>query len=178
MKKILLIALVLVLSTANPVFSQNLLPYPFFISSDIIAFIEDTCDEVGLDPHIVYLVIGEESQWNMNPKPNPNVDGTFDYGPMQLNSDYIPWFIEKFGEEGMDPINNVYDNLELGIKNLAYLWHLFDQDLLLTSYAYNCGPTRTLSGRIPKRTLAYGERIVEKYLERIKSPRTFSTNLL
>lgn len=130
----------------------------------IINYIIDQSYENDIDPELVFALISVESEWKFAP-PSKNRNGTYDYGLMRLNSAFLDDFIWRYGDPGKkyDLKNNVYDNLQIGIRHFALLYRQCKGNALLALYSYNCGLVRTMEGRVPSSTRDYALAILSVY---------------
>lgn len=139
--------------------------YQAEMKSDHFYVIVDECLREQVPLSLVMSLIEEESGFDPFAKGRRNYNGTVDYGYMQLNSKYIPWFIDRFGYEDIkwDPIKNPEHNLRLGIRYLSYLRNRF-KSWPETLYAYNWGPTnlRLTPGDLPNRVVVYASSILQR----------------
>jgi len=91
-----LILVLLILSSINAEAASAKDTIPKGFDKKIIQFIEEVCEETGVNPHLIFAIIHQESRWKIRAK-NYNPDKTIDYGLMQLNSAYIQDFVWKYG---------------------------------------------------------------------------------
>lgn len=165
MKRLLL----LVIFSSISIFSTYAYHKKVPLSLDLIYYIVQECNRQKVSPALVFSIIDEESNYVVEAVNRRNPDGTTDHGLLQLNSEYIQWYIEKFGDPGVeyDPYNNPYHNVQLGIRYLAWLKGEMKGDTLKTLYCYNWGINRVkkayrLGRSIPSDVIAYAERILTR----------------
>ena len=132
--------------TAPPGFDPHLLGY-----------IDSVCAKNKIPPVVVYAIIEVESKWNTRA-----VGRGTDFGLMQLNVNYIPEFIDKYGNAGYkySPKSDPYDNVVIGIRHLRRLLDLFHGDYFKAIIAYNCGYSRVIESRIPLSSIDYLEKVM------------------
>jgi hypothetical protein len=95
-------------------------------------------------------------------KKDPKKELSRDIGLFQLNSIYIPDFIDWYGGDGpCDPYRYSEDNIKLGVAHLAALYKQFGS-IRLALMAYNCGGPRVIRNQIPESTLKYLDRVIMK----------------
>jgi len=107
-------------------------------------------------------VIYVESQWHVEAVSKANYNGTKDYGLMQLNSQYIPIFVSEYHIYA-ERFNwrNPYHNVAVGVSLLRDLYLEFG-DWEKAVMAYNCGPWSVWDGKVPKSTVIYARKVMER----------------
>jgi soluble lytic murein transglycosylase-like protein len=95
----------------------------------------------GVDPKLALHVLYKETGGHKNPDTARSHAGAL--GPMQL----MPKTAKSLGVDPADPMQNIYG----GVKYLAQLGPMFDNDPRLTAAAYNAGPGNVRKhGGVPK----------------------------
>ena len=122
--------------------------YREFIPEKYLPMVDRIHNELDFSYKIIYRLVDTESKWNPNAL-GKNANGTFDRGLCQLNSG------NAWGD-----VSDPNDNLWAGFKYLSVLRYDLKtiEGALL---AYNCGPGRFASGKIPESTIKYAERILK-----------------
>lgn len=119
---------------------------------------------------VIYRLVENESNWDEKAY-NKNKNGTFDVGLAQINSnnfEYFYWKILKFEpykrinytEYFYSPVNNLW----AGFLYLRWLLDYYDNDYEKAIMAYNCGLGNVNKGNIPRTTVKYAQKILEKSL--------------
>lgn len=107
------------------------------------------------DPMYLYAIITIESRWDADAVSGPNYNGSYDIGLAQLNSKYLDYFVEKYGDDiqEFDPSNGVH-SLTLAARHLDFLVEKTDtvKDAII---AYNIGLTAFRNGQSPQSGAAY-----------------------
>jgi hypothetical protein len=143
-----------------------------FIDNDMAIYIESLCEELDINPILVFgILIKENPQFDINAT-NKNANGTVDCGLFQLNDRYI-WSdfknrYWKFEDVELNPYNWKH-NCYLAIHHIQYLQkNLKIQDEVIM--AYNCGINAVINGKIPSDTKLYLTNVKTnmKLLEKIK----------
>ncbi len=123
-----------VLSSAKPMEPQTSPPplpiIPAFVSDTLIAYAQTECAAEGVPWPLFCRLVDHESGWsqearNINWGPGGQIIST-DVGIMQLNSLYHYEFVNAYKNrhshiENYDLAGNPYDNVQIGIRHLAYL---------------------------------------------------------
>lgn len=103
---------------------------------------------------LVYALIQKESNWDPKAVSPKNSNGSRDYGIMQLSSSNFEMFTWKYSPRYCYTSRDLYDNLEAGIQYLCELYNRFGSwEAAVT--AYNCGPGRYSTGKVPESTKMY-----------------------
>jgi soluble lytic murein transglycosylase-like protein len=97
---------------------------------------------------LVFSIIKRDSFFDPNAINTKNLNGTIDYGLMQLNSRTFKHLTER---ELMNISSNVYNGCEL----LEKLYKVYNGNLVKIIMAYNCGEPAVNKGQIPQITLNY-----------------------
>lgn len=93
----------------------------------------DQAHEARIDPELVLQLITVESDWDAA-LIHTNLDGSRDFGLMQINDSTWPWLAEQAGLEHADPLDPK-DNLAMGTWYLAYLLRRYgSEEAALTAY--------------------------------------------
>jgi hypothetical protein len=117
-------------------------------TSEIQSQITQTALQYGVPPSLALAVAKQESGFNPNRVSPVNNDGTRDYGVMQLNSNNLAaWGVTN----PLDPTQNI----NAGVSYLAQLLQQYNGDQASALAAYNAGPSKVASGRIPPATQSY-----------------------
>lgn len=90
--------------------------------------ISRTAQKYGVDPALVRAVIHAESNFNPMAKSKKGAAGLMQLMPGTA------------GDMGVTDVHNPAQNIEGGVKYLAYLMKRFDNDVTLVTAAYNAGP--------------------------------------
>lgn len=117
--------------------------------------ISDAAERHGVDPELIYLVMGQESRYKVTARSHKNAQGL-----MQL----IPETAQRFG------VKNPYDpkqNIEGGTRYLKWLLNRFDGDVKLALAGYNAGENavKKFGNKVPpyKETRQYVKKITAAY---------------
>jgi len=151
--------------------SQTIIIYPSppsWVKNTIVLFIMKECEKSNVPYLLIFKMIEYESGWNQSRyflnKDNRGKIVSIDYGYLMINSLNIKNFIHSFKdsnrkESSYDVINNVYDNIQIGIR---YLRSCYDQtgSWTLAVTAYNAGPANAINGTIGLRTKQYVNYII------------------
>lgn len=115
----------------------------------------------NVPPRLAQGVLLAEN-WALDPEA---VSHTGDLGLMQLNPKYIPWFLDKFWDRDSEDFDvfNPRHNTIVACKYLRWISDSYNMNWLEVVQAYNCGPTRVLSGDIPQSTLTYSENVMRYF---------------
>lgn len=137
------------LSTKIPSMLQP--PY----SRDVNYLIEKYSGHYGIEPKLVYAIIGVESDWNVKAVSRKGALGLMQIMPMTFEEMLGPGYI---GSEIMKPELNI----NAGVKYLRYLHDRYENDLTRVLIGYNAGPKyadRYPNVRLPKETRRYIKKI-------------------
>jgi soluble lytic murein transglycosylase len=98
--------------------------------------VEDTAQEFGLDPSLLYAIMREESRYDPEA-----ISMSYAQGLMQIIPSTRDWIAEKAGIE-VEPVEIFRPdlNIRLGAWYLRHLLDYFDGDLEYAVAAYNGGP--------------------------------------
>ena len=107
---------------------------------------------------LVYALIQKESSWRPRVISPKNSNGSRDYGLMQLSSSNFEMFEWKYQPKQCYTTMDLYDNLDAGIRYLLEQYRRFGSWEAAVA-AYNCGPNRYKTGKIPESTKKYVEDI-------------------
>jgi soluble lytic murein transglycosylase-like protein len=116
----------------------------------MIALILAIALEVGIDGNLALSVARAE-----NPALEAECIGiTGDLGIMQLNPNYVDYFVEKYWDKGwVFDWRTPYDNVYVGLKHLKYLVSLPGFNVWMALVAYNAGESAVRSGRPPNSSI-------------------------
>ena len=161
--------LLLMIFFSISIFSTYALHKKVPLPVDLVYYIVQECNAQKVPSILVFSMIDEESDYILTAVNRRNPDGTTDHGLLQLNSEYIPWYIDMFGDPGIeyDPYHNPYHNVQLGIRYLAWLKKEMKGDTLKALYCYNWGINKVKraykNGKpIPPEVIAYAKRILTR----------------
>ena len=135
--------------TASRIGGANSQPQPAVPTID--AYIKEAASEYAVPERLVMAVIEVESEFNPNAVSHRGAQGL-----MQL----MPATAASLGvRDAFDP----RDNIQGGVRHLAWLLDRFDRDLPTVLAAYNAGETAvTKNRRMPRETRAYVKRVLER----------------
>jgi soluble lytic murein transglycosylase-like protein len=143
-------------------FEVRLQMYPKNFDKKLIQYIKEECLRSQVPFSLICALIKKESQWYINCHSDNYYKKKLmstDYGLMQLNNLYSRGFIIQFKDkfrtiESYDVIDNPYDNVQIGIRHLRFL---YDQlgNWRKSVMAYNAGIYRVLTKNVPDSTIAY-----------------------
>jgi len=116
--------------------------------------------KIGLPVQLIYNIVAYESAWYEHAT-NRNLNGSYDFGLMQLNSYYVDQFAKAYytGDKPFNPYNPEM-NLEVGLKHFKWLVTYYNGDYFLSLQAYNAGRGRVDYGRVPKQSVKYATHIM------------------
>ena len=122
----------------------------------MIALILAIALEVGIDGSLAVSVIKME---------NPMLDAgkigiTGDLGIMQLNPNYLDWFIERYWDKpGSFDWRKAEHNMYVGLRHLKYLLSIPEFNTWQAIMAYNCGEGAVHSGAPPASSIEYANAV-------------------
>jgi soluble lytic murein transglycosylase-like protein len=128
------------------------------LNKNYLTFIEALSFQYQVPMIYVLKLIEKESNWNSKTI-GYNENGTYDVGLVQVNSQYIEYFQQKYGD--FDP-NNDYDAIEFCFKHLSFLFKQTNNWRQAIA-AYNAGLSRVLKGNIPITTQRYTNYILGEF---------------
>ena len=106
------------------------------------------CDRYGVDYELVLGVMFAESSFRQKVT-NKNLNGSIDYGLMQINDINL----EKFKDMGYTDIMNPYQNIEFGVYLLSQRQNNFkDEHAIISSYKYGVNGYKKLVNKGYKTT--------------------------
>jgi soluble lytic murein transglycosylase-like protein len=117
------------------------------------------CARQGAPIDFVINLMRGESSFDPLARGPTNTDGSFDFGPMQLNSNhYYP---------GM----TIYENISCGIAHIMVEYRRFGNNVLAV-WAYNAGPSK-VGKRLPDATYGllsrvFGKSVADKVKARLR----------
>lgn len=121
------------------------------------------CKEQNVSFKLVSSIIQKESDWNPN-NINHNVNGTYDYGLMQLNSSNKRMFENLFWDKKTKfDIKNPEDNVYVGVKFIKSLLKQYHNDVKKALTAYNAGNFAVISDNAPESTIHYRNEIIKNF---------------
>ena len=134
-------------SEAQKIIPKQDIIFRELIPSSFLATVDKIHRLYGFEYKLIYRLVDTESRWNPRAVGhNPN--GTTDQGLCQLNSS------NSWGD-----ISDPNDNLLAGFKYLSIMV-LQTGSLEGGLLAYNCGPGRFATGKIPESTIKYAKEIL------------------
>lgn len=123
-------------------------------------YVSELCFQYNVPVGLLYNVVYHESRWKDHVISKRNTNGSRDIGLMQLNSDYLEYYVAKFfSGNKFNPLNG-FHSLEVGVKYLADLHNRLKGDWYKVAIAYNYGIGRVHHKRIPANVKVYAKRIV------------------
>lgn len=117
--------------------------------------------DVAFPAEVVVAIAVVESRWNPQAVSKMNWNGSYDYGLMQLNSNYLEYFVDKYwdSEEEFDPFNGEH-SLRVAARHLEWLLsRTGNVDDAIK--AYNVGLTSVRTGRRQTVAERYFNRVME-----------------
>lgn len=120
--------------------------------------------EIGVPPYLALSVALEENP-ALVPEmiAGPNRNGTYDFGIMGINSNYMNHFVSEYWDKDWTfNWKNPYDNIYIGIKHLKELLDKPDLNIWQAIIAYNCGYTGFKKGP-PGASVDYACRVFERW---------------
>lgn len=129
--------------------------YDIPLSDDLQIYITELCEEVNIEPLLVYAIIEQESRYTAD----IIGDNGNSYGLMQIQA---RWHQERMDKLGCTDLLNPYDNVKVGIDILAELFAR-NSNLNWVLMAYNGGCSYA-NNRIEQGILTsdYADSILEK----------------
>lgn len=109
----------------------------------------------GIRPEVLAKLHNSETSGRVSIIAGPNEDGTYDLGPMGINSAWVYDFIQEYG--GFDPFD-----LEESIMFSAWLLakhHKRFGDMTKAVAAYKAGAKRVLSGAVGPMTMCIAREV-------------------
>ena len=126
----------------------------FGASFELIGMVRSVVETHQVPASIVYALIQKESTWYPRAKSPKNANGSRDYGLMQLSSSNFELFTWKYKPRYCYTTMDVYDNVDAGVQYLRDQYKQFGSWEAALA-AYNCGPGRYKTGKIPESTKIY-----------------------
>ncbi|MDR2434758.1 MAG: lytic transglycosylase domain-containing protein [Treponema sp.] len=133
------------------------------MNSAIASLILAIAANVGVPPYFVLSVALTE-----NPALDPlavhvNRNGTEDRGVMQLNSQYLDWFVTEFWDGKDFDWRDPGMNITVGVRYLKRLIDMPKFNEWQAVLCYNAGPERVKRGDVPDQAIEYANRVFEKW---------------
>jgi len=118
------------------------------------------CLRQGASIQLTIALMRGESDFNPFARGPRNADGSFDFGPMQLNSN-------RYYYPGM----TIYENISCGIAHLMVEYRKY-RSRVLAVWAYNAGPSK-VGKHLPEATYGllsrvFGKSVADKVKARLK----------
>jgi soluble lytic murein transglycosylase-like protein len=126
----------------------------FGANLEIIYIVKSEASSLEIPLALIYSLIQKESNWNPRAVSPKNPNGSRDYGLMQLSSSNFDRFEIKYKPRQSYTSRNIYDNVEAGASYLKEMYDTFGSWNAAVA-AYNCGPNRYKTGKIPESTKRY-----------------------
>ncbi|GHV78589.1 hypothetical protein AGMMS49944_03800 [Spirochaetia bacterium] len=122
----------------------------------IITLVLSLALEIGVDGNLaVQLVLAENSY--MEPD---RVGVTGDLGIMQLNPDYLDYFVDRYWDKDWEfNWRAPYDNIYVGLKHLKYLLSIPQFNEWQSILAYNAGEGNVIRGTPKSESVEYANRV-------------------
>jgi soluble lytic murein transglycosylase-like protein len=126
----------------------------------MIALILAIALEVGVDGPLAVEIAKKENQ-----KLDPHKIGvTGDLGIMQLNPNYIDYFVVKYWDKpGVFDWKNPEHNIYVGLRHLKYLLSKPGYNVWKALVAYNAGEGAVRSGDPPNSSIEYANYIMSRW---------------
>ncbi|MDA3856636.1 MAG: transglycosylase SLT domain-containing protein [Candidatus Woesearchaeota archaeon] len=151
-------------------------------SQTFIAVIPEEYQEIVIDLHYrypivpleyIYGIITVESKWDHTTVSNQNSNGTYDYGLVQANSQYIDYFGETFFDGEFDPFCPE-QSIEFCFMYMDSLINRLNYDMKGAVMSYNIGINAYLAGN----KLEQGEYYYGKVIREIENYSVSSESLI
>lgn len=142
---------------------------PKTIDFQFLFYISQECSNNNVPYLLVLKLIEKESNWKKNAigynfDPFTGELKSTDHGYFQINSLFFEDFIERYKDtdrdsKSYDLIHNIYDNAQIGIRHLSFLYSYF-HNWTQAVQAYNAGAYRIETDGPSSLTKEYQEYIV------------------
>lgn len=139
--------------------------YSEYLEDEYSKYIVSWCQSFELDPDIAIAIL-----LNENPLCDPgaispiNKNGSVDCGLFQISSSNSSYFEKCYWKFDFDfDIFNWQHNSYLAIRHIRDLSNTFNGVPKDIAAAYNCGTSRTMTGRLPKSTKKYVDNFLTIY---------------